>query len=149
MRLTMERFLEPPRSLSGIKSVSSKRSILVVDDDLDSLDLQRTLLEIEGYEVFTAESGMEALELLSQIDEPNLILLDMQMGQMNGVEFLIALEKKRPEIIEKVPVIFLTGMDVVPLSKAAGFIRKPADKNDFLKAVDRFVKMGFQAPYKH
>jgi FixJ family two-component response regulator len=50
------------------------------------------------------------------------------------------LEKERPEIIENVPVVFVTGMGEVPESKAVGFIRKPTDMDKFLKAVHSFIK---------
>lgn len=145
----MGAFSENSQFFKSKKIASSKQSILVVDDSLDTLTLQRILLELEGYEVFTAESGAEALEILSGIDEPNLILLDMQMEDMNGIEFLALLEEKRPEIIRDVPIVFLTGMDVVPKSKAVGFIRKPADKDKFLEQVHRFIEMGYHEPYKH
>lgn len=145
----MDTFSENSKPFRSQKIASSKQSILVVDDSFDHLTLQRILLELEGYEVFTAETGAEALEILSEIDEPNLILLDMQMGDMNGIEFLAMLEEKRPEIIKDVPIVFLTGMDVVPNSKAAGFIRKPADKDRFLEEVHRFIEMGYREPYKH
>jgi FixJ family two-component response regulator len=55
----------------------------------------------------------------------------------------------RPEIIDEVPVVFLTGMDEVPKSRAVGFIRKPADTGKFLKAIRAFIEMGFHAPFKH
>ncbi|MEZ0391625.1 MAG: response regulator [Pseudobdellovibrionaceae bacterium] len=131
------------------KTISARQSILSIDDNLEILDLQRIILELEGFEVFTAESGMEALEILSEIDEPNLILLDMQLGDMNGTQFLAMLEEKKPEIIEIVPIVFMTGMDVVPESKAAGLIRKPANMDTFIKAVQRFIEMGYHEPYKH
>ncbi len=147
----MDIFLEKSRilKLNRTASSNSKQSILVVDDSIDTLTLQRIVLELEGYEVFTAESGAEALEILSEIDRPNLILLDMQMGDMNGIEFITMLEEKRPEIIKNVPIVFLTGMDVVPKSKAIGFIRKPADKDKFLGEVHRYIEMGYHEPYKH
>ncbi len=91
----MDTFAEKSEFRKSRKTASSKQSILVVDDSFDTLKLQRILLELEGYEVFTAESGAEAFEILSEIDEPNLILLDMQMGDMNGIEFLTMLEEKK------------------------------------------------------
>lgn len=129
--------------------VLPNQSVLVIDDSTDNLDLQKILLGLAGYDVFTAESGEEAIQVLFEIDEPNLILLDMQLGDMNGIEFLVMLEEKRPEIIQHVPVVFLTGMNEVTESKAIGFIRKPADTDKFLKAVSHFIEMGHHAPYKH
>lgn len=129
--------------------VPLKQSVLVIDDSSDTLLLQKIVLEMEGFEVFTAQSGEEALAILSEINEPNLILLDMQMSSMTGAEFLTLLQKKIPQIIEDVPVVFVTGLDEIPNSKAIGFIRKPADREVFIKAVHRFIEMGSCAPYKH
>lgn len=130
-------------------SISSNPSVLVVDDSIDTLILQKIVLGQAGYDVFTAENGEDAIHVLSEIDELNLILLDMNLGDMNGIEFLTILEETRPEIIRHVPVVFLTAMDAVPESKAVGFIRKPADADTFLKAVSRFIELGQHAPYKH
>ncbi len=121
---------------------TSKKRILVVDDDDDQLDLDRTLLEMDHYEVFTAQTESEALTILSQIDAPDLILLDMRMEDISGTELLANLEEKIPEIIKKVPVVFLTAMDKVPASKASGFIRKGLDIDDFLKEVRHFIQAG-------
>ena len=126
----------------------SHQSVLVIDDNPDALELNKILLGLAGYDVFTAESGEEAVQVLSEINEPNLILLDMKLGDMSGVEFLFILEEKNPEIIQHVPVVFLTGMNEVPETKAIGFIRKPADKDNFLKAVSQFIEMGNHPPYK-
>ena len=119
-----------------------KKTILVVDDSKELLRLNKIILEGNDYLVFLAESGSEALTVLSQIGMPDLILLDMLMEDMSGPEFLLKLEEKRPEIIENVPVVFLTAMDKVPASKATGFIRKPFDIDNFLKAVHRFIEIG-------
>jgi CheY-like chemotaxis protein len=126
-----------------------KESILVIDDSTETLALQRITLGLEGFDVFTAQSGTEALSLLSKMEKPDLILLDMQLGDMSGTEFLIQLEETNPEIVESVPVVFLTGMDEVPKSKAVGFIRKPTNMGEFLCAVHGFIEMGNHAPYCH
>ncbi len=121
---------------------TNKNRILVIDDNAASLVLDRTLLEMDGYEVFTAQTESEALTFLSQIDAPDLILLDMRLGDISGAELLAHLEEKIPEIVKKVPVVFLTGMDKVPASKASGFIRKGVDIDDFLKSVRHFIQAG-------
>jgi CheY-like chemotaxis protein len=130
-------------------TVSSDQSVLVIDDNADILFLQKTLLQSAGYQVFAAESGTKALKVISEVEELNLILLDMRLGDMNGIEFLEILEEERPEVLEHVPVVFMTAMSEVPKSKAIGFIRKPTDIDIFLKAVSDFVEMGRRAPYRH
>ena len=101
---------------------------------------------MEDYKVFTALSGAEAFAVLVNIPRPDLILLDVRMAGMSGPEFLLALEEKRPDIIENVPVVFLTGMDNVPASKAVGFIKKSSDVEKFLEAVHGFIEKGICRP---
>ena len=130
--------------------LTGKKRILVVDDNADLLSLNRTVLEMDDYEVFTAQSGCEALALLAEIAQPDLILLDMRMEDMLGPQFLLEFEEKRPEIFENVPVVFLSAMEKAPESKAVGFIRKPIDIDKFLAAVHRFIEMGTCRPvFKH
>ena len=123
-----------------------KKRILIVDDSADLLELNRTLLEMEDYEVFTAQSGGAALSLLAEVAQPDLILLDVRMEDMSGPAFLLMLEKNRPDILENVPVVFLSALDKVPESKAVGFIRKPYDFEKFLEAIRRFIEMGVEHP---
>ena len=121
---------------------TKRKSVLVIDDDAALLELNKTILEMEDYEVFIALSGAAALSLLEKIAQPDLILLDMRMEDMSGPEFLLELEKNRPDIIESVQVVFVTGLEEVPASKAIGFIRKPYGIDTFLEAVHRFIEIG-------
>ncbi len=145
----MEKTSEYPTSHKPAKNASPKQSILIIDDCSEILFVQRTLLELEGFEVFTAQSGTEALAVLSEIDQPKLILLDMQMQDMSGVDFLTLLELKRPKIMAAVPVAFVTGMADVPQGKTVGIINKPVDLDQFITDVHRFINMGSRVPYKH
>ena len=120
----------------------AKQSVLVIDDNSEMLHLGKEILESEGFDVFTADSGLQALEVLSQIAEPDLVLLDMQMGDMSGLIFLEKLEEQRPEIVKNIPIVFYTAADHVPKSKATGFMRKDGDLDKFISSVHRFIKMG-------
>jgi len=120
----------------------TQQSILLIDNSPDMLVLQKAILESDGFRVFTAKSGKEGLEALSKIEEPNLILLDMQMDDMNGTEFLTLLEEKKPEILEHVPVVLLSGIDEPPKSRAVGFIRKFPDIDVFLQIVRQYIDDG-------
>ena len=134
---------------SSKKLGSTKKSILTIDDSEDTLNLHKIMLESQGYEVFTAASGTEALALLPKIDKPDLILLDMQLGDMTGMQFLTFLENKIPQAVEDVPIVFISGIDEIPKSKAVGFIRKPIDMALFLKIVHSFIQAGATSSYKH
>jgi CheY-like chemotaxis protein len=138
-----------PNIQKQLSTLIKKKSILIIDDTADLLDVQKTILEMDNFEVFTAQSGTEAFKVLAQIDQPDLILLDVQMEDMSGPEFLDLLEKKMPEIMKAVPVVFLTGMDNVPKEKVVGFIRKPFDIEMFLEEVHRFIDMEQPSTLKH
>lgn len=125
-----------------------RKSILIVDDDIDLLIAHQTLLEISGYKVRVAQSGAAALKILEEIDTPDLILLDVQMEDMNGHEFLKLLERKIPKVTSTVPVVFLSATEQIPPREAAGFILKPTDMGEFLQAVQRYIELGSHSPYR-
>jgi CheY-like chemotaxis protein len=116
-----------------------RKSVLIIDDNVDMLMLHELILEMAGYTVFTSSSGKQALTVLDEIAEPGLILLDMRMDDMSGPEFLKILELQKPEIFENVPVVYLTAMDDVPEGKHKGFLRKPIDHSKLIEAVHGFI----------
>lgn len=87
--------------------------ILVVDDEQDICEILQYNLEIEGYEVSCANSAEEALDLILNEENknglPDLILLDVMMGEMSG--FQLALKLKESADTAKIPVIFITALD--------------------------------------
>lgn len=100
-------------------------TVAVVDDDQDILDLVETMLELEGHQVITFDSGLRALEAL-RAKSPDLVILDIKMPEIDGMELLRQLRAK-----SRVPVIFLTGKsdevdELLALKHGADdFIRKP------------------------
>ncbi len=110
-------------------SISIKSSkILVVDDTPANLDLFSQILESEGYQVSFATNGKDALKLAS-LDKPDLILLDIMMPDIDGIETCRQMKQLRD--IREVPVIFITAKtdrkDVVEgfSAGAVDFITKP------------------------
>ena len=81
--------------------------ILVVDDESDICEILQYNLETEGFEVVTANSAEEALEL--PLQEFCLILLDVMMGEMSG--FQMALRLKNYSATAHIPIIFITALD--------------------------------------
>ena len=79
--------------------------ILLVDDEIDILEFVRYNLVREGYEVYTAQNGAEALETAARC-RPHLILLDMMMPVMDGIEFCRCVKNKLE--LSHIPVILLT-----------------------------------------
>lgn len=89
--------------------------ILVVDDEQDICEILRFNLEKEGYEVDSANSAEEALALIDTMQSggsasyPDLILLDVMMGEMTGFQMVQKL-RQNPKT-EHIPVIFITALD--------------------------------------
>src|SRR5215471_8203610 len=119
------RMIRNPPMTASKSSAWIKGTIAVIDDDQEIVDLVRTMLELEGYQVITFDSGMAALDALGA-KAPHLIILDIKMPEMDGMEFLRELR-----LTSKLPVVFLTGKldevdEVLGLKLGADdFIRKP------------------------
>ena len=111
--------------LGQVEQIStSPRSVLVVDDDPSIRDTLCALLERAGLEVRSAKNGREALEEV-RLRPPNLILMDYQMPEMDGVTACEEL-KSDPET-DEIPVLLATRsqVDLTALTYADGFLVKP------------------------
>lgn len=85
--------------------MDTQRSIMVVDDNPDIITIVKTILEGKGYQVLSASSGQELLNLLTE-RKPDLIILDIMMPEMDGLEVLGRL--KAVTETASIPVILLT-----------------------------------------
>ncbi|HEY7168777.1 MAG TPA: response regulator [Candidatus Binatia bacterium] len=85
--------------------MDTKKTIMVVDDNPDIITIVRTILEGKGYNVLSASSGPELLELLKG-HKPDLIILDIMMPEMDGLEVLTRL--KGMNDTTAIPIILLT-----------------------------------------
>jgi two-component system response regulator CpxR len=114
------------------------KRILIIDDDPSICITVKELLEEEGYQVFSAENGLRGLEVLAEIKEtlPMLILLDISMPIMNGLEFL-AIQKFDP-VFKSIPVaIFSAGGGTKP-ELADDYLRKPFPLESLFQLVDKW-----------
>jgi two-component system alkaline phosphatase synthesis response regulator PhoP len=85
--------------------MDTQRTIMVVDDNPDIITIVKTILEGKGYNVLSASSGQELLSLLNN-QKPDLIILDIMMPEMDGLEVLGRL--KGVTETASIPVILLT-----------------------------------------
>jgi CheY-like chemotaxis protein len=85
--------------------MDTQRTIMVVDDNPDIITIVKTILEGKGYQVLSASGGQELLNLLTE-RKPDLIILDIMMPEMDGLEVLGRL--KAVAETASVPVILLT-----------------------------------------
>ena len=121
----------------------SKRPILLVEDDaVDVLTIKRSLQEIHvTNRIDVAENGEQALEMLrgNVYEHPCLILLDLNMPRMGGIEFLRIV--KRDDSLKRTPVIVLTTssdeQDKIESFNlgVAGYMVKPVDYQQFVEVV--------------
>ena len=113
--------------------------LLVVDDDPEIASLLSELLELEGFEVETANNGMQALEKFDMSFD--LILLDIMMPEMNGLNVLSQLRSKFT-----VPVIFLTAKDneydkIIGLELGADdYILKPFNDRELIARINALLR---------
>lgn len=118
------------------------RNLVVVEDDEDIGRNVQELLESEGYAVVLFSNGKAALDYLKAgpSAHPSLILLDLMMPIMDGVQFR-ELQRLDPQLAS-IPVVIMTADGSVEAKRARlgalAFVKKPLDINEFLETVERF-----------
>lgn len=117
-------------------------TILIVDDEKNYPLILSAVLAEEGFETLTAHSGQEALDLLANSDV-DLVLTDMKMPSMDGIDLLERIKQKNPEL----PVIMMTAHGTVEkaveaMQKGAyNYILKPFDNDQLIVYVKKAVSM--------
>lgn len=118
-----------------------KYNVLIVDDELDIRLSMGGLLEDEGYNVKTAESGQQALDMIAE-EIPDIVLLDIWMEGMDGLETLSRIKRKIPNL----PVVMISGHGTVDTAVQAtqkgayDFIEKPPQADRLILTIDRAVR---------
>src|SRR3974377_2044236 len=116
-------------------------TILVVDDEVNYLTVMEALLGGEGYEVLTAPGGQEALKIAGSADL-DLVLTDMKMPKVSGIELLGELKRLYPDL----PVIMMTAYGTVEKAVAAmktgafDYILKPFKNEELLVTITRALE---------
>jgi two-component system alkaline phosphatase synthesis response regulator PhoP len=124
--------------------------ILVVDDDPDVREALKIILEQSGYQVITAQNGIEGLTSL-KVDQPGLMILDLLMPKMDGFAVLKELEGPRWSGFKNIPIIILTAVREeasqrryeletgVDLS-VADYVEKPINPDILVEKVKRLIR---------
>jgi two-component system cell cycle response regulator DivK len=119
--------------------------ILIVEDNEKNLKLVRDVLQVKGYETLEAGTGEEGLKIARE-KKPALILMDIQLPGMSGIEALKAL--RAAPATAGIPVIAITAsvmqQDRQQIMSAGfdGFVEKPINLRSFLDTVQKIVKAG-------
>ena len=120
-------------------------TVLIVEDNEKNMKLARDILQAKGYQTVEAETGEEGVKLAKE-KKPDLVLMDIQLPGINGIEAFKQL--RADESTAKIPVVALTA-SVTPTDRsqitAAGFdafISKPINLKEFVETVKRLVDGG-------
>jgi len=107
------------------RKANSQSRVLVVDDEASNRELITDMLASEGYDVVTAQDGLEALIQLA-VPLPDVIISDLKMPRMSGVEFLAVVRRRYPDL----PLIAISGEfegnEVPPGVPADAYLEKGA-----------------------
>ena len=120
-----------------------KEKVLIVDDERDVLDLCKRILSTQGYQVTTVNDGYEAIEAANK-EKFNLLLTDIKMPGMTGLEIAQKLKEADPEIICVTMTGFAT-MDSAIQALSLGideFILKPFTPKDLSRGISKALEKG-------
>lgn len=118
----------------------SSAKVLIVDDEVDIRDNLCDLMELEGFGILSAGTGLEALKVL-ETETPDIVISDLMMPEMSGLEFVEELAKRQVEL----PVVIMTAFGTVDYAVkamkagAADFVTKPIDQDYMLKVIERVL----------
>lgn len=120
-----------------------KKTVLVVDNNQDTIKILTVILENEGYQVMTALDGATALHKVHH-EKPHLVLLDMLLPVMNGIE--VCRKIKEDSLTRPIPVMMITAksdrearMGSIQAG-ADAYMLKPFDPADLTTRIDKMLK---------
>lgn len=127
------------------------KKVLLVDDDIDLLEQNKTLLEAKGVEVFTAESGEEGIKIFADI-KPDAVIVDLIMEEHDS-GFVLCHKLKKTDIGKKIPVFILTSatyetgfkfsattLEEQKWIKCDGLINKPVVIDDLVSKINKYYE---------
>lgn len=122
---------------------STAKKILVVDDEPDTLELVKLVLESGGFETILANNGREAMAQIATV-KPDLVLLDIMMPDIDGWELFRKIKEKYPSIhiailtAKAQNIDRLLGLHVL---KADDYITKPFGRNELIGKVKKLTEL--------
>ena len=138
--------VEPDMVVASVTLLVRRRSLLVIDDSADLVQLVARFLADQDYTVLSAGTVQEGLGL-ARNDPPDVVLLDIMIPEQDGWDALQAL--KHDPVTQDVPVIVCTVLAEAELALALGaaeFIRKPLTRPALLAALDRWARPAPRSP---
>lgn len=120
----------------------SAKKCLLVDDNRDMLTYLQRILQDSGIKIITARSGFEAIQIVKFTPDVDLVLLDMQMPEMNGIEVTKEIRKIRQNlaIIAQSAFVFEDDKDIILEAGCDACIIKPIRREQLLETMAGFLK---------
>jgi CheY-like chemotaxis protein len=130
----------------GVRGMTAKRRVMIVEDDLDTIELLRVILELRGYEPVPALGGKRALDLLHEQGPVDMILLDLMMEDIDGWTVLRTI-KENDELCDIPVVILSVRHQLEDLSKTkahagmyVGYVVKPFNVRDLMARIAEILE---------
>jgi two-component system phosphate regulon response regulator PhoB len=130
-------------------AATKTRSILVVDDELDTTEMLVEMMTLSGYRVFKSSGGRHAIQLITR-EKPDVVLLDVMMPDLSGLDVLRYM--RRDPRLRHIPVIILSAK-CMPSDIEAGFaagadlyLTKPVGCEELRNAVEEVASAGGTKP---
>jgi CheY-like chemotaxis protein len=120
-----------------------KKTVVIVDDNINNLMLETDILEFAGFTVFEAENAAAGIAMAVR-EKPDVIIMDVRLPDMRGSEAAGILRDN--EVTKDVPIVFVTA-SVMPEGRTelknicnSGFIGKPINTRTFAKEIGEYIK---------
>jgi CheY-like chemotaxis protein len=120
-----------------------KKKALVVDDNKNSLMLEKDLMELAGFEVLEAENAADGMAIAKR-EKPDIIIMDVRLPDMRGSQAARILRQTKET--SDIPIVFVTasvmaeGIEEISDIPNSGFIGKPINTRTFAKEISQFIK---------
>jgi two-component system cell cycle response regulator DivK len=127
---------------SGVSNQRTASKVLIVEDNVLNMKLFNDLLEVHGYTIFQAKTGLEAMHI-ARLHKPDLILMDIQLPEVSGLE--ITKRLKADEELRSIPVVAVTAFamqgdeEKIRQAGCEGYLTKPITIAGFMRAVEHYL----------
>ncbi len=115
--------------------------VLVAEDDIHSLMFLKTLLSLEGIIVYEAVNGKKAIEMVERFPEIDLVLIDMRMPEMDGLEATKIIKTVRPDLPVIAQTAYAMKEDVENAHQAGcdDYVHKPVKKQILMEKIKKLL----------
>lgn len=145
LQMTLTQIQTPLANPESLAPHKQNFKVLIVDDELINLQVLSNLLALENYSYIAAQNGLEAIELIENGCNPDLILLDVMMPKMTGYEVCRKIREKFPAT--ELPIVLLTAKNQVSdlvegfAAGANDYLTKPFSKNELFARITTHIQL--------